>query len=40
MVAEQARAFVFEAADLPSGLYLIRATGEAFITTRRVMLVK
>jgi len=31
MVAEPARAFVFEAGDLPSGLYLIRARGEAFI---------
>ena len=40
MVAEQARAFVFEAGDLPSGLYLIRATGEAFTATRRVVLVK
>ncbi len=37
---EQARAFVFEAGDLPSGLYVIRAVGEAFVATRKTMLLK
>lgn len=40
MEAEQARALVFQASDLPSGLYVIRAVGEAFVATRRAMLVK
>ncbi len=40
MAAEQARALVFEAGDLPSGLYLIRAVGEYIAATRRVMLLK
>lgn len=38
--AQQARAFVFDAADLPSGLYLYRAQGEAFTASRPVILLK
>jgi hypothetical protein len=30
--------FTFHAADLPNGLYIVRATGEAFTRTRRVTL--
>ena len=40
MAAEQARSLVFEAGDLPSGLYLIRAVGEVFVATRSALLVK
>ena len=40
MGSEQAQAMVFEADDLPSGLYLIRAIGEAFVATQTVMLVR
>ena len=40
MEAEQARAIVFEASDLPNGLYVIRALGETFVATRKVMLIK
>ena len=40
MGAEQARVFVFEAGDLPSGLYLIDARGEVFVKTHKVMLLK
>ena len=40
MAAEQARSLVFEAGDLPSGAYVIQALGEAFVATRRVVLVK
>ncbi len=40
MGAEQARSLVFEAGALPSGLYLIRAVGEAFVATRRAMLLR
>ena len=36
--AETARSFVFEAGHLPSGLYLVRAVGETFTATRRVVL--
>jgi hypothetical protein len=32
--------FRFEAADLPGGLYMIRATGENFVETQQVTLVK
>ncbi len=38
MEAEQARALVFEAGSLPSGLYVIRVEGETFSATRRVVL--
>ncbi len=37
VTAEQAQAMVFEAGNLPSGLYLIRAVGEYFAATRRVI---
>ena len=40
MEAEQARSMVFEAGDLPSGLYVIRAVGEAFVATRKTLLLK
>ena len=38
--AGAARPFQFEAASLPSGVYLVRAQGEAFTQTRQVTLVK
>ena len=40
MEAEQARAFVFDAGDLPSGLYLVQAVGETFVATRTIMLIR
>jgi hypothetical protein len=40
MAANQSRAFVFEAAALPSGLYVIRAAGERFVATQHVVLAK
>ena len=40
MASEQARSLVFEAGDLPTGLYVIRAVGEAFVATRTVMLIR
>ncbi|MEM9999167.1 MAG: T9SS type A sorting domain-containing protein [Bacteroidota bacterium] len=36
MQADQARAFTLDAADLPSGLYVIRAQGTTFSEVRRV----
>jgi len=38
--AQEAHRFTFDAVTLPSGTYLIRAMGERFTTTRRVLLVK
>ena len=38
--AGHAHAFRFEAASLPSGVYLVRATGETFTQTRRATLLK
>ncbi len=38
--AQSTRAFTFEAATLPSGLYLIRAVGERFVASETVTLVK
>ena len=38
--AGEARAFTFEAADLPSGLYLYRAQGETFAASGQVTLIK
>lgn len=32
--------FTFHAADLPAGLYVVRATGEGFTETRRVTLAR
>ncbi len=40
MEAGHAQALVFEASDLPTGIYFLRATGETFTTTRQAMLVK
>jgi hypothetical protein len=40
LVGEESHAFRFDAAALPSGIYLIRATGETFATTRPITLVK
>ena len=40
MEADQAVQFQFEAANLPSGLYVIRAAGEDFVAARQVTLLK
>lgn len=41
LAGQQTYQFTFEpAADAPSGLYLIRATGERFTSTERIMLLK
>ena len=40
VAARQTHTFTFEASDVPSGIYLIRVTGEQFITTQRVTLLK
>ncbi len=40
MAAHHSRAFVWDAAQHPSGLYLIRVVGDRFVETRRVTLVK
>ncbi len=40
MAAEQARLLVFASGDLPSGVYVIQAVGEAFAATRRVVLAR
>ena len=40
LAPHQTHRFAFEAAHLPSGLYVIRATGETFAATRRVVLVR
>lgn len=40
MEAEQVHRFTFVAANVPSGIYLIRITGEQFSTTQRVTLLK
>ncbi len=36
----RAHSFVFEAGDLPGGVYLVRAAGEAAISVRRAVLIK
>lgn len=38
--AGEERTFTFDANDLPSGLYLYRAQGKSFVTTRQVTLLK
>ena len=38
--AAETHTFTFEASNLPSGIYLIRITGEQFSTTQRVTLLK
>lgn len=40
LTAGERHAFTFEAGHLPSGVYLLEATGEAFSATRRVVLLK
>ncbi len=40
LTARDRHAFTFEAGSLPSGVYLLEATGEAFSATRRVVLLK
>ena len=40
LAPQQAHRFAFEAAHLPSGLYVIRATGETFAAAREVVLVR
>ena len=40
LAAEQTYTFTFEASNVPSGIYLIRITGEQFSTTQRVTLLK
>lgn len=40
LTADQTYTFTFEASNAPSGIYLIRITGEQFNTTRRVTLLK
>lgn len=40
LTAEQAYTFTFEAGNEPSGIYLIRVTGEQFTTTQRITLLK
>jgi hypothetical protein len=38
--AGESRTFLFDAGDLPSGIYLYRVTGERFTATRQVTLLK
>ena len=40
LAAGQVHRFAFDAAGLPSGLYVIRAIGERFAAARRVVLVR
>ncbi len=40
LTAQERHTFTFEADNLPSGLYLIRAAGEQFTSTQRVTLLK
>ncbi|MEM6646323.1 MAG: T9SS type A sorting domain-containing protein, partial [Bacteroidota bacterium] len=40
LAGQRQHAFTFDAANLASGLYLIRVTGERFTETQQVMLVK
>lgn len=40
LAARERHAFTFEAGPLPSGVYLLEATGEAFSTTRHLVLLK
>ncbi len=40
LAARQRHAFTFEAGSLPSGVYLLEATGDAFSATRRIVLLK
>lgn len=38
--ANQTHAFVIEGGGLPSGIYVVRATGEHFSAVRRIALVR
>jgi len=40
LAAGQTYTFSYEAEDVPSGIYLIRVTGEQFVATQRVTLLK
>lgn len=40
LAARDRHSFTFEAGSLPSGVYLLKATGEAFSATRQVVLLK
>lgn len=40
LAADASHALTIEAADLPSGVYVVRATGESFVETRRVTLIR
>lgn len=40
MDADETRTFIFEAGDLPSGIYLYRVRGEDFTATRQMTLLK
>lgn len=40
LAARERHSFMFEAGSLPSGIYLLEATGDAFSATRRVVLLK
>ena len=40
LAAAQTYTFTFEASNAPSGIYLIRITGEQFSATQRVTLLK
>lgn len=40
LAGQSTHAFTFEAADQPSGLYLIQVNGERFVETRQVVLMK
>ena len=40
LAADQTHTFTFEASNAPSGIYLIRITGEQFSATQRVTLLK
>lgn len=40
MEANETRTFIFDAGDLPSGIYLYRVSGENFTATRQMTLLK
>lgn len=40
MLEGETKTFTFEAENLPSGIYLYRATGQKFVATRQITLLK